>query len=293
MGLDSMWCDDFHHAVHVLLTGETNGYYADFGGTAHLARAWETGMSYQGELSDFRQRSHGREIPEYSARYVVACVQNHDQIGNRMLGERLSVLVDFEKEKLAAAVLLLSPHVPLLFMGQEYGEIAPFQYFVSHGDPDLVNAVRAGRKEEFRAFGWKGEIPDPQSETTFERCKLDRSRAERGRHAVLRRLHEELLRLRHLLRSKDRDEAVASDDETTLSVFRGDDVVMLFAFGGGPALVSIRLPSGRWNKIFDSADSTWNGPGAMVPATVASSGPGMELSLPSNSCCVLQRVVDG
>src|SRR5262249_49885160 len=126
----------------------------------------------------------------------VVCSQNHDQIGNRARGDRLSVLVDFEGLKLAAGLVLLSPYIPLLFMGEEYGEPAPFQYFVSHTDPGLVEAVRRGRREEFKKFDWQGDTPDPQAEATFERSKLNTRLASQGAGAILHRFYQKLLELR-------------------------------------------------------------------------------------------------
>src|SRR5262249_41751257 len=133
-GLDAQWSDDFHHALHCVLTGERTGYYEDFGDLKHLAKAWRDGYTYAGEYSSFRQRRHRNSPRHNPAAQFVVCSQNHDQVGNRMLGERLSQLVGLEGLTLAAALVLLSPYVPLLFMGEEYGEAAPFLYFTSHGD---------------------------------------------------------------------------------------------------------------------------------------------------------------
>ncbi|MFP5212185.1 MAG: malto-oligosyltrehalose trehalohydrolase, partial [Acidobacteriota bacterium] len=165
-GLDSQWSDDFHHALHALLTGERDGYYADFGRAEHLVRALNERFVYAGSYSPYRRRSHGNFAADLPAERFVVAIQNHDQIGNRMLGERISTLASFEAQKLAAGVLLLSPFVPLIFMGQEYGEEAPFLYFISHTDAELVAAVQRGRKEEFKGFGWKEEPPNPFSEET-------------------------------------------------------------------------------------------------------------------------------
>ena len=178
-GLDAEWLDDFHHAVHVALTGERRGYFEDFDGTGAVAEALTVGAA-----------SH---LP--GDRFVV-CIQNHDQVGNRAKGERLSTLVPVEALRLGAAILLLSPYVPLLFMGEEYGELNPFHYFVSHGDPALVAAVREGRRREFAAFEWAADVPDPQAEATFIQSKLNWSRVAAPAHAQLRALYTDLLRLR-------------------------------------------------------------------------------------------------
>ncbi|MBD3290350.1 malto-oligosyltrehalose trehalohydrolase, partial [candidate division KSB1 bacterium] len=155
-GLDAQWADDFHHSVHTLLTGEEAGYYQDFGETGHLIKALENAVVYTGQYSEYRKRSHGNSYRDQHASQFVVAIQNHDQVGNRMMGERLSHLISFEGLKLAAGVLLLSPYIPLIFMGEEYGESSPFLYFVSHGDPNLIKAVREGRKSEFKSFRWKG-----------------------------------------------------------------------------------------------------------------------------------------
>ena len=180
LGLDGTWSDDIHHAVHALLTGEQTGYYADFGGISRLATGLREGFVYSGQYSKYRQRSHGNSARDLPGKRFVVFSQNHDQVGNRMLGERLASLVSFESLKLAAGAILLSPFVPLIFMGEEYGEKAPFLYFVSHSDPALIEAVRKGRAEEFRAFRWEGEPLDPQSKDTFARCKLHWDERNRG-----------------------------------------------------------------------------------------------------------------
>jgi maltooligosyltrehalose trehalohydrolase len=198
-GLDAQWSDDFHHAVHVALTKEQKGYFADFGGVAPVAKALADRFVNDGRYSVSRGRRHGCSAVDVPADRFVVCVQNHDQVGNRACGERLSALVATDALRLAAAILLLSPYVPLLFMGEEYGETHPFLYFVSHSDPKLVEAVREGRRREFAAFGWSGEIPDPQSESTFEASRLDWGAAHRPPHAQLRALYHDLLELRRAL----------------------------------------------------------------------------------------------
>ena len=167
--IDAQWSDDFHHSLHTLLTKERTGYYRDFGRVWHLARTLKDGWCYSGQYSQFRQRRHGNLAEGSSSSQFVVCDQNHDQVGNRAAGERLSALVDFEALKLAAGVTLLSRFVPLLFIGEECGATAPFQYFISHLDPKLVEAVRRGRREEFESLGWQDLVPDPQDEATFRR----------------------------------------------------------------------------------------------------------------------------
>ena len=195
-GLDAQWTDDFHHAVHVALTGERQGYFADFGGVRPVANALADRFVNDGRYSPYRRRRYGRPAGDVPADRFVVCIQNHDQVGNRAGGERLSVLVDPAALRLGAALLLLSPYVPLLFMGEEYGEINPFMYFVSHGDADLIQSVREGRRREFAAFGWSGEVPDPQSESTFAGSRLSWAWSGERSHARLRALYTDLLRTR-------------------------------------------------------------------------------------------------
>ena len=213
--MDSQWSDDLHHAIHARLTGETKGYYSDFGGVVHVAKALKERFVYDGRVSAHRRRRHGAPATDVSADHFVVCIQNHDQVGNRATGDRLSTLVPFAKRKLAAAIYLLSPYVPMLFMGEEYDETNPFLYFVSHGDKELVEAVRKGRKEEFKAFGWGDEIPDPQAEDSFVRSRLDRSRSSSPEGSAMRALYRALLQLRReerALRPGDADVVVEHDE---------------------------------------------------------------------------------
>jgi maltooligosyltrehalose trehalohydrolase len=195
-GLDAQWSDDFHHAVHAALTGETLGYYADFGDVEWIAAALREPFAYDGRWSHHRKRKHGGPSAGLPRERFVVAIQNHDQIGNRASGDRLSSTLTAEQFRLATALLLLSPYVSLLFMGQEYGETNPFQYFVSHGDDQLVQAVRDGRRKEFESFGWGDEVPDPQSAHTFRRSLLDRDKASHPEHAAILALHRDLLALR-------------------------------------------------------------------------------------------------
>ncbi len=193
-GLDGQWSDDFHHAVHAYLTGERNGYYQDFGHLADIAKALQSGFVYDGKRSRFRKKRHGNKVSDLNPRKLVVCIQNHDQVGNRAFGEMIGSLIPFEKQKLAAVLLLLSPNTPLIFMGQEYGEQAPFQYFIDHEDPDLIRAVREGRKREFLSFGWKS-IPDPASVKTFSASKL-KWKLNQKRHKEMLGFYQDLIAFR-------------------------------------------------------------------------------------------------
>jgi maltooligosyltrehalose trehalohydrolase len=194
-GLDGQWSDDFHHAVHAVLTREQQGYYADFGRLKHVAKALRNGFVYDGRFSRHRRRRHGAPLGDIAPGRLVVCTQNHDQVGNRALGERLGALVAPERERLAAFLLLLAPNTPLLFMGQEYGERAPFQYFVDFQDADLREAVRQGRRREFAAFGWT-TVADPCAAQTFRRSKLDWRRSERQPEQAMLALYRGLIRFR-------------------------------------------------------------------------------------------------
>jgi maltooligosyltrehalose trehalohydrolase len=188
-GLDAQWSDDLHHALRTELTDERGGYYVDYQGFPNLAKAYRAGFVQDGTYSEYRRRRHGNSAKHVNPIKLVVCSQNHDQVGNRLLGERLTELVSFEQQKLAAASIILSPYLPMLFMGEEYAETAPFQFFISHTDPDLVRAVREGRKEEFARFEWNQEPPDPQDEATFLRCKLNHKRVRGVRTQEQRTVH--------------------------------------------------------------------------------------------------------
>jgi maltooligosyltrehalose trehalohydrolase len=290
-GLPAQWSDDFHHSLHTLLTRETAGYYSDFGSVGHLASVLREGWFYCGQYSQFRRRQHGNSPRGISHSHFVVCSQNHDQVGNRARGERLSMLVNFEAQKLAAGVTLLSPFVPLLFMGEEYGESSPFQYFTSHGDKDLVEAVRCGRREESAGFGWDNEIPDPQDETTFANSRLHHSLRERDPHRALRLLYQELIRFRrtnHL--GSDADLKVTESESLhILIVLRGSPdsrLLMIFNFGTGNIALDSGMPPGRWTMELNSADSRWLGPGNLFPGTV---GPNDTMMLSGQSFVVLRH----
>jgi maltooligosyltrehalose trehalohydrolase len=171
-GLDMQWCDEFHHSVHALVTGEQNGYYSDFGELWQLEKTFNSAYVYDGIYSPHRKKTFGSRTEGLQGNKFIVFVQNHDQVGNRMLGERLSTLVDFETLKLAAGAMFISTYNPLIFMGEEYGETNPFLYFISHTDEELVNLVRKGRREEFKEFMYAANIPDPQSSDTFKKSKL-------------------------------------------------------------------------------------------------------------------------
>jgi maltooligosyltrehalose trehalohydrolase len=194
-GLDGQWADDFHHAVHAWLTGERQSYYADFGPARLIAKAFESPFVFAGDYSRYRKRRHGAPAGDLSPDRFVVCLQNHDQVGNRARGERLGTLLCPAKQRLAASLLLLSPYLPLLFMGEEYGETAPFPFYCSFLDSKLVEAVRAGRRREFAHLDGQ-QVPDPQAVETFAATQLAWSWPEGTAAAGLRRLYGDLLAAR-------------------------------------------------------------------------------------------------
>ena len=173
-GIHAQWNEDFHHALHAFLTGEKTGYYEDFGGLEAIAKVLTKGLVYDGCYSSFRRRLHGRPVAGVSGHNFVGCLQNHDQVGNRALGERTSHLLSSGRLKIGAALVMTSPFIPMLFQGEEWAASTPFLYFTNHPEPELGEAVKTGRRKEFSSFGWDpDEIPDPQAEETFLQSKLN------------------------------------------------------------------------------------------------------------------------
>lgn len=288
-GLDAQWSDDFHHALHVLLTGERQGYYGDFVDESDalpllaLTKALTEGYVYSGQYAPMRGRRHGNSSREIPAHRFVVCIQNHDQVGNRMNGERLSALTSWPRVKLGAAVLLLAPYVPLLFMGEEYGEPAPFLYFTSNTDEQLIESVREGRKREFADFMGQGEPADPYAEETFARSKLDPALAQGGQHGELRDFYRTLIHLRKTLPalellSKEHTAVYAFEEEQVLLLHRwygADHAVALFNFGVGACRLTLPMMAGEWEKLVDA------GGGNSSFAAQIKSGGKVELELPA------------
>ncbi|MGH9674512.1 MAG: DUF3459 domain-containing protein, partial [Bryobacteraceae bacterium] len=299
-GLDAQWADDFHHSLRVLLTADRRGYYEDYGTLHDLAKAFTDGYVFTGEHSRFRRRRHGAPADDIAACQFVVFSQNHDQVGNRLLGERLGTHVCLEGLKLAAAAVILSPHLPLLFMGEEFAEKAPFLYFVSHSDANLVEAVRRGRSEEFAAFAWQGAAPDPQAEHTFLRSKLDHDLRRGGEHKTLLDYYRNLLRLRRdvaaLAHLRKEDMSVSADEDARVLVVRRwhnkDEVVLILCFSETEVTVEAPMPAGRWVKVLDSTDRAWGGSGA--EAAEATESPGsVELGLRPRSALLYRRYSEG
>ncbi len=264
-GMDAQWVDEFHHALRVTAGGDKSGYYADFDGIAHLAKAYKDAYVYDGIYSPHRNKTFGTKTDNPGEQFIVFS-QNHDQVGNRMLGERTSQLHSFEMQKLLAGAVLVSPYLPMLFMGEEWSEPHPFQYFVSHTDPELVEAVRKGRKEEFKAFHAQGEAPDPQSEETFNRSKLQWDLLTEPLHEQMLNYYKALIQLRKALpalHNMDRKQLEVSFDEqaNTLMLHRWNGeahVVAAMNFSG--QIAQANLPEGyTWTMVFNSAAKQWGG----------------------------------
>lgn len=238
-GLQAQWADEFHHAMHSVLTGETNGYYEDFGSIAQLEKAFRDTYVYDGVYSPHRKRVFGTSVEHLPYSRFVVFAQNHDQVGNRLLGDRLTASLSEAQLKLAAAFVLLSPHIPLLFMGEEYGEKNPFLFFVQHSDEVLIESVRKSRREEFAYFRFKGDFPDPQSEEVFEKCVLSHSYDKEEAAKRMLDWYISLIKLRKTrpaLRSFERCDvrvAPANELEKVLLVERDgneDAVILVFNF---------------------------------------------------------------
>ena len=295
-GLTAQWLDDLHHALHVTVTDEHDGYYADYAGLPDVATAWTDAFVYGGRWSPYRQRTVGARVPtDVSGRRFVACIQNHDQIGNRARGDRLTTLVDADRVRCAIALLCLSPTVPMLFMGEEYGETRPFLYFSSHREDWLAEAVRAGRREEFAAFSaFSGtEVPDPQVIETFASSTLDRTVAATRDGQARRQLWTDLLALRRT------EPALATGDRrlvrpvhvtpTRLAVLRdgpdGAPAVIVVA-NAADLEVTLTLPvEGTWELRWSSTASAYGG--ADASATLEHRDGAVACALPRCSVALL------
>jgi maltooligosyltrehalose trehalohydrolase len=244
--LDAQWSDDFHHALHTVLTGEKNGYYADFGHLADLAKTLRHAFVYNGTLSAHRRRQHGRPVETLGGERFLSYLQNHDQIGNRAQGERSSALMSRGKLKIGAALVLTSPFVPMLFQGEDWAAATPFLYFTSFAEPELAAAVGEGRCREFAAFGWKPEeVPHPQARETFERSKLSWSECEQPAHQDIFRWHQQLIQLRRRepALNDGRLEAVKTcfDEGTRWLVVERGDITVACNFAGQSQSLPVRV----------------------------------------------------
>lgn len=288
-GLDAQWSDDFHHSLHSVLTGTRRGYFADFGSMEYLAKAIREGFVYDGCRSEFRRRRHGTPSGEMPGERFVVFIQNHDQIANGYWGDRLGALCSPAQQRLAATLLLSAPNLPLFFMGQEWGESAPFLYFTSHTDEDLARNVREGRKEEYSSFLEAEEIgsssmeegfADPQDEETFKRSRLNWSRVEQSPHRETLSFYRDLLALRrkHAALSncdKSLTEVQYDEMEKWITIERedptGEAALVVSNFSAGKRNIPIKAGRGRWRLVLWSSDAAYGGepenasPSPMLP----------------------------
>jgi maltooligosyltrehalose trehalohydrolase len=265
-GMDAQWNDEFHHALRVTAGQERTGYYADFQGITHLAKAYQDAYVYDGIFSEERQKTFGSSASANSGEQFVVFSQNHDQVGNRMLGERSGVLYSLSKQKILAAAVFMSPFIPLLFMGEEWGETNPFLYFVSHSDPDLIDAVRKGRSTEFTAFHQQGEAPDPQDPTTFEQSKLQWDLQKIRSHQQLLAFYKALINLRksNQVLNKLNRERLKADSLTAQNCLllhrwnERDKLVCFFNFSNQKQAI-LFADSTHWQRLLDSEDPLFGG----------------------------------
>jgi maltooligosyltrehalose trehalohydrolase len=266
-GMDAQWVDEFHHALRVTSGQSRTGYYSDFDGLKSLAKAYQDAYVYDGGYSPHRKRKFGTKTTENPGQQFVVFSQNHDHVGNRMLGERTSQLVSPEMQKLMAGAVLASPYLPLLFMGEEYGETNPFQYFVSHTEPELAEAVRKGRKKEFEAFHIEGEAPDPMGEETFNNSKLQWELPFKEPHKTMFGFYKKLIAIRKThpaLSVLNRKEvSIEYDEEQELIIlhrqYKMQDIVCFMNFSKKPQKSGVSVYAPVWYKLIASSDKQWGG----------------------------------
>jgi len=267
-GMDAQWIDEFHHALRISAGEPATGYYSDFQGIRHLEKAYMDAYVYDGQYSAHRKKNFGLRAQGQPGSSFIVFSQNHDQVGNRMLGERSSTLYSFEMQKVLAGAVLISPYLPMLFMGEEYGETNPFLYFVSHTDPELNKMVREGRKAEFAAFHAEGEAPDPDLEETFKHSKLQWELLREEKHQTMFRYYQALIALRKenpALSNGNRNQitATAYPDKNTLILKRWEgkqQIVCLLNFSKEEQAIPAEDSIHNWTLLFNSADETWGGP---------------------------------
>ena len=277
-GIDAQWDDDFHHAIIALVTGERKSYYGDFGTIKQLEKAYHEGFVYSWEYSQNRKRHHGTSSVNIPGKQLVVCIQNHDQVGNRLLGERISQIVSFDAVKLLAGALLISPYVPLLFMGEEFASDTPFMYFISHGDELLVQAVREGRAREFSEFHCNESAPDPQSEEVFNKCKINWDSLLLQKHETIFNFYKKMISLRKEKHSFSK--LIRNNLKTTTNMennallvereFNGEKIIAIMNYSNSSAVIQRGMINSSWVKILDSSDKQWLGNGSKLPPLIYS-----------------------
>jgi len=303
-GVSAQWSDDFHHALRTVLTGDRRGYYADFGKVGQLVKAIRHGFVYDGGMSTYRKRPHGTPSGDLPGRQFVICLQNHDQIANGAQGHRIREVLDLRSRTLAAVLMFTTPGLPLLFMGEEYDDPSSFVYFVSHGDPDLVAAVRAGRRAELGDLADElGEAADPQGQAAFDACKLDRAWAERPGHAEVLALYRDLIALRRRERSlanlsKDLTRVGFDEEARWMVIERGDPsgevVLVVCNLGDAEVRVSMRGPVGDYRLALATDTARYGGPSAESagPARLTlAAGEAVELAIPPRTAWIFVETI--
>lgn len=266
-GIHAQWNDEFHHALRVASGGKRVGYYADFNGILHLAKSFRDAYVYDGLYSEHRKKTFGTKTDHNGGEQFIVFSQNHDHIGNRMMGERTSTLVSFDMQKVIAGAVLTSPYLPLLFMGEEYGETNPFLYFVSHTDQKLIESVQSGRKKEFASFHAEGEAPDPQAEETFHQSRLQWQLVGEKKHVAMLRYYHSLITLRKScvsLKNTDRSclDIKIYEQENMLILLRWKDAhyrMIVMNFSGQNHTIPPPFPEHRWQCLLDSTSPEWGG----------------------------------
>jgi maltooligosyltrehalose trehalohydrolase len=304
-GFTAQWLDDFHHALYTVIDKRGLERYADFGKMQQLAKAYTDGFVHSGEWVKFRKRKYGRSSAGIPGNKFVVFINNHDQSGNRFDGARLCALVDVEDSKIATAIFLFSPYVPMLFMGEEYADDSPFFYFISHADKDLIKAVQEGRRKEFKEFmtSDKDDFPDPQSEEVFNRSKLQWNKIHSGKHKIVLQWYKELVLLRKThpaLKNFDKD-AVRAEvlGEDGIILHRKDvtgkkELATFINISQKQLCYYLPGNNGSWKKIIDSTDAKWKEENtstqtSSVPSTIEA---GKQLNLPAKSVIVLGKEID-
>ena len=272
-GMDAQWADEFHHALRVAATNERTGYYQDFNGIQHLAKSYTDAYVYDGMYSPHRKKIFGVKATENKGEQFVVFSQNHDQVGNRMLGDRTSQLVSIEMQKLMAGAVLVSPYLPFFFMGEEYGEANPFLYFVNHSDADLARAVTEGRKREFAEFHPAEDAPDPNAESTFLKSKLQWNTIHQLPQQQIFDYYKAFISLRksepalHVLNRSHVKVSVVEEKQLLVLERKEDDATILCLLNFSKTIKShsVNTSNKEWHKILDSAATQWNGPGELAP----------------------------
>ncbi|SKC54612.1 malto-oligosyltrehalose trehalohydrolase [Ohtaekwangia koreensis] len=296
-GFDAQWLDDFHHALYVLLDKNGKKRYEDFGSIEQLQKAYNEGFVLSGEFVKFRKRRYGSSSVGVSGNRFVVFTMNHDQVGNRVRGERLCSLLDFERLKLAAAAFLFSPYIPMLFMGEEYADESPFFYFISHEDSKLIEAVREGRKKEFAPFKSEGEPPDAYAPETFYDSKLKWQKRNEGKHGVILRWHKKLISMRtsyEALQNMDKKDTLAHVvGEKAIALHRKrehENILCLFNFSEQGFLYTMPAYGERWERILDSREAEWSVDGSSNATSAAQINAGQNMQVESLQVLVYKTI---